>query len=59
MTNDTIKVGTFFSGIGAPEKAFEKLKNDNVINDYEIMFFSEIDKDAIKSYCAIHNSKKN
>lgn len=26
MTNDTIKVGTFFSGIGAPEKAFEKLK---------------------------------
>lgn len=58
MTNDTIKVGTFFSGIGAPEKAFEKLKNDNVINDYEIMFFSEIDKDAIKSYCAIHNSKE-
>ena len=41
MTNDTIKVGTFFSGIGAPEKAFEKLKNDNVINDYEIMFFSD------------------
>ena len=41
MTNDTIKVGTFFSGIGAPEKAFKKLKNDNVINDYEILFFSD------------------
>lgn len=53
--NKNVKVGTFFSGIGSPEMAFKRLKNNNIINDYEIMFFSEIDKWAIKSYCAIHN----
>ncbi len=31
------------------------LKNDSLINDYKIEFFSEIDKNAIKSYCAIHD----
>lgn len=51
----TIKVGTFFSGIGAPEKALNKLKQNGIIKDYKVMFFSEIDKHAIKSYCAIHN----
>lgn len=55
MINNTIKVGTFFSGIGSPEKALEKLKNDGYIKDYSLEFFSEIDKNAIKSYCAIHN----
>ena len=56
MTNkNIIKVGTFFSGIGSPEKAIERLKNEGVIKDYEVEFFSEIDKNAIKSYCAIHN----
>lgn len=56
MTNkNTIKVGTFFSGIGSPEKALEKLKNEKFIDDYKVEFFSEIDKNAIKSYCAIHN----
>lgn len=60
MTNNkykesVIKVGTFFSGIGAPEKALRKLKEENIIKDYKLEFFSEIDKDAIKSYCAIHN----
>lgn len=56
MTNkNIIKVGTFFSGIGSPEKALERLKNEGVIKDYEVEFFSEIDKNAIKSYCAIHN----
>lgn len=45
-----IKLGTFFSGIGAPEKA---LKNIGV--DYELQFFSEIDKYAIQSYMSIHN----
>ena len=60
MTNNdcsesTIRVGTFFSGIGAPEKAFQKLKEEKIIKDYKIEFFSEIDKNAIKSYCAVHN----
>ena len=55
MTNKVIKVGSFFSGIGSPEKALEKLKSEGVIKDYILEFFSEIDKDAIKSYCAIHN----
>ena len=43
MTNEIIKVGTFFSGIGSPVK------------DYKLEFLSEIDKNAIKSYCVIHN----
>lgn len=51
----TIKVGTFFSGIGAPEKAFQRLKEEGVIKDYKLEFFSEIYKNAIKSFCAIHN----
>lgn len=56
MTNKNIvKIGTFFSGIGSPEKALERLKNEGVIKDYKVEFFSEIDKNAIKSYCAIHN----
>lgn len=57
MTNNKkiIKVGTFFSGIGSPEKALYKLKQDGIIFDYKLEFFSEINKDAIKSYCAIHN----
>ena len=54
-----IKVGTFFSGIGSPEKALEKLKKEKFIKDYNIEFFSEIDKNAIKSYCAIHNINEN
>ena len=45
----------FFSGIGSPEKAMDKLKKEKYIDDYELMFFSEIDKNAVKSYCAIHN----
>lgn len=60
MTNDNftesiIKVGTFFSGIGAPEKAFQRLKREGTIKDYKLEFFSEIDKNAIKLFCAIHN----
>lgn len=45
-----IKLGTFFSGIGSPEKALKRIGMD-----YELMFFSEIDKYAIQSYCQIHN----
>lgn len=44
-----LKVLSLFSGIGAFEKA---LKNIGI--DYDLIGFSEIDKFAIKSYCAIH-----
>ena len=44
-----IKLLSLFSGIGAPEQA---LKNIGI--DYELVGFSEIDKYAIKSYCAVH-----
>ena len=44
-----LKVLSLFSGIGAFEKALEWL---NI--DYELVGFSEIDKYAIRSYCAIH-----
>lgn len=45
-----LKVRTLFSGIGSPESA---LKNIGI--DYELVDFCEIDKYAVKSYCAIHN----
>lgn len=57
--NKILKVGTFFSGIGSPEKALEKLKIEGNIKDFKVEFFSEIDKNAIKSYCAIHNVDEN
>ena len=40
---------SLFSGIGAFEKAL-----DNLQIPYELAGFSEIDKYAVKSYCAIH-----
>lgn len=45
-----MKLLSLFSGIGAFEKALDKL---NI--GYELEGFSEIDKPAIKSYCAIHS----
>lgn len=45
-----LRVLSLFSGIGAFEKALTEIG----IN-YELVGFSEIDKYAIKSYCAIHN----
>lgn len=44
-----MKLLSLFSGIGAFEKALDRLKID-----YELVAFSEIDKFAVKSYCAIH-----
>ena len=49
-----LKLLSLFTGIGAFEKALENLG----IN-YELVGFSEIDKFAIKSYCAIHNVPEN
>jgi len=48
-----IKIGTDFSGIGAPEQALK-----NLGYDFENVFFCEIDKHAARSYQAIHASKK-
>lgn len=45
-----IKMLSLFSGIGAFEKALTRLEIP-----YKLVGFSEIDKYAIKSYCAIHN----
>ena len=45
-----MKYFSMFSGIGAFEKALERLGIK-----YELVGFSEIDKYAVKSYCAIHN----
>ena len=45
-----LKVLSLFSGIGAPEKALERL---NI--DYELINYCEIDKYASKSYSIIHN----
>lgn len=47
---DKLKYLSLFSGIGAFEMA---LKNIGI--DYELVGFSEIDKYAIKSYCAVHD----
>lgn len=44
-----MKLLSLFSGIGAFEKALDRLGIP-----YELVGFSEIDKYAIKSYCAIH-----
>ena len=46
---EEIKVLSLFSGIGAFEKALT-----NIGVNYNLVGFSEIDKYAIKSYCAIH-----
>ena len=45
-----VKYISLFSGIGAFEKALDRLRIE-----YELVGFSEIDKYATKSYCAIHN----
>lgn len=55
LDNSNVKVGTFFSGIGSPEMAFKRLKDNGIIKEYESVFFCEVDKNSIKSYCAIHN----
>ena len=51
-----VKYLSLFSGIGAFEKALKRLGIE-----YELVGFSEIDKYAIKSYCAVHgvDEKKN
>ena len=48
-----MKLLSLFSGIGAFEKALR-----NIGINVELVGFSEIDKYAIKSYCAIHNESE-
>lgn len=45
-----LKLVSLFSGVGAFEKALDRLGID-----YELVAFSEIDSYAIRSYCTIHN----
>lgn len=45
-----LRVLSLFSGVGSPEMALRDLGIS-----CKLMGFSEIDKDAIKGYCAIHN----
>lgn len=59
LNTDNVKVGTFFSGIGSPEMAFKRLKDNGIIKNFESVFYCEIDKYAVKSYCAIHNKTEN
>ena len=49
-----IRLLSLFTAIGAFEKALTVL---NI--HYELVGFSEIDKFAVKSYCAIHNVDEN
>lgn len=44
-----LKVRTLFSGIGSPERALKNLQMP-----YELVDFCEVDKYAVKSYCAAH-----
>ena len=54
VANNTIKVGTAFSGIGAPEEAIKNL-NINHINEFMI----EVDKYAQETYLANHSVNPN
>jgi len=47
---DEVILGSFFSGIGAPEKALARLKIP-----YKVACYCEIDKYASKAYSLIHN----
>ena len=49
-----MKYLSLFSGIGSPEQA---LKNLGI--EFELFGFSEIDKFAIKSYCAVHGVEES
>jgi DNA (cytosine-5)-methyltransferase 1 len=49
-----INLGSCFTGIGAWEKG---LKDAEI--EFDLKFFCEIDKFAIKSYCAIHDEDAN
>jgi DNA (cytosine-5)-methyltransferase 1 len=49
-----MKIATLFSGIGAPENALKRLGIP-----YELAYFCEFDKYAVKSYCAIHNEPES
>lgn len=44
-----LKIRTLFSGIGSPERALKDLQIQ-----YELVDFCEVDKYAVKSYCAVH-----
>lgn len=45
----------FFSGIVLPEQTIKRLKADSLIDDYETMFYCEIDKAPAKTYSIVKN----
>ena len=49
-----LKILSLFSGIGAFEKALDR---ENI--PYELASFCEIDKFAVKSYCAVHGMSED
>ena len=51
---DQIRVVSLFSGIGAFEKALTRIGKK-----YEVVNFCEIDRNAVKSYCAIHGEPES
>ena len=55
LNKDNVKVGTFFSGIGSPEMAFKRLKDNGIINNYEKDNLGDITKINGKNlpYCDI------
>lgn len=52
--NTQIKIVSLFSGIGAFEKALR-----NIGARYNLVAFCELDKYAVKSYCAVHDEPES
>jgi DNA (cytosine-5)-methyltransferase 1 len=57
MNNKILKIGTLFSGIGAPEQAIHRLKQKKIIKDYELSFACEIDEYARKTFSEAYKEK--
>lgn len=56
---DELKITSLFSGIGAFEIAFNRLFEENLLGDWELVNFCEFDKYAEQSYCAVHGVDKS
>lgn len=54
FTNNTVRLGTLFSGIGAIEHAFQRLKIK-----HEIVFAGDIDEKCKQSYFANYEINEN
>lgn len=54
-----IKVFEAFCGYGSQAMALERIKNDVVDFNYEVVGVSDIDKNALNAYAAIHGHCPN